>query len=309
MTFLILLAFLGFLAGTFLLLKISPFAFAESIAKPFVDRPKPLAKRIEEINHPKELKGIRKIIQDAGAILELTGKSGKFSALCAISFFLLVVGILFSALVGNYFLLPVLSAGMALLPFWYVLFTSHSYQKQMNNEIETALSVITTSYLRNESIISAAEENLDYLNPPVTDVFADFLAQVNLISSDVKTALAAMKPKLKNSVFSEWVDAVIACQDDMTLKSTLAPIISKLSDIRIVSAELDYLIYEPLKEFITMALLLLGNIPLLYFLNRDWYGVLVGTDLGKGILAVCVLVLFISLSAVIRLTKPVEYRR
>lgn len=309
MTFLTLLAFPGFLAGTFLLLGISPIAFAEGIAKPFVDRPKPLAKRIEEINHPKEWKGIRKIIRDAGVVLELTGKSGKFSALCAISFFLLVAGILFSALVGNYFLLPVLAAGMALLPFWYVIFTSHSYQKQMNNEIETALSVITTSYLRNESIISAVEENLDYLNPPVADVFADFLAQVNLISSDVKTALAAMKPKLKNSVFSEWADAMIACQDDMTLKSTLAPIISKLSDIRIVSAELDYLIYEPLKEFITMALLLLGNIPLLYFLNRDWYGVLVGTDLGKGILAVCVLVLFISLSAVIRLTKPVEYRR
>ena len=47
--------------------------------------------------------------------------------------------------------------------------------------------------------------------------------------------------------------------------------------MRIVSAELDYLMYEPLKEFITMALLLVGNIPLLYFLNRDWYLTLVTT--------------------------------
>jgi len=67
--------------------------------------------------------------------------------------------------------------------------------------------------------------------------------------------------------------------------------------------------YEPLKEFITIALLLVGNIPLIYFLNKDWYSVLVNTDFGKGILTVCVLVLFISLAAVIRLTKPVEYRR
>lgn len=60
---------------------------------------------------------------------------------------------------------------------------------------------------------------------------------------------------------------------------------------------------------ITMAFLLIGNIPLLYFLNKDWYDVLVNTGFGKGILAVCLLVLLISFAAVIRLTKPVEYKR
>jgi len=309
MTFLILLAFIGMLAGVFLLLKMSPYEFAESITKSFAGRPKPLAKQIEEINHPKKPKGIRKIIQDAKEVLKMTGKSGKFSALCALSFFLLVVGILICILISNYFMLPVLAVGMALLPFWYILFTSHSYKKMMNNEIETALSIITTSYLRNESIITAVEENIDYLNPSVADVFRSFLMETNLISSDVKKALADMKPRLNNDIFHEWVDAAIACQDDKTIKSTLTPIISKLSDMRIVAAELDYLMYEPLKEFITIALLLVGNIPLIYFLNKDWYSVLVNTDFGKGILTVCVLVLFISLAAVIRLTKPVEYRR
>lgn len=106
-----------------------------------------------------------------------------------------------------------------------------------------------------------------------------------------------------------WPHSAIACQDDKSLKSTLTPIIGKLSDMRIVAAELDYLLYEPFKEFITMAFLLIGNIPLLYFLNKDWYDVLVNTGFGKGILAVCLLVLLISFAAVIRLTKPVEYKR
>ena len=134
-----------------------------------------------------------------------------------------------------------------------------------------------------------------------------------LVSNDVKEqaaqALANMKPKLNNYVFHEWVDAAISCQDDKGLKSTLNPIIAKLSDMRIVAAELEYLMYEPFKEFITMAFLLIGNIPLLYFLNKDWYNVLVNTGFGKGILAVCLLVLLISFAAVIRLTKPVEYKR
>ena len=199
--------------------------------------------------------------------------------------------------------------GMGLIPFWYVLFTSHSYKKLMNNEIETGLSIITSSYLRSESIITAVEENIHYLNPPVADVFRGFLAETGMISADVKQALSNMKPKLDNYIFREWVDAAIACQDDKSLKSTLTPIIGKLSDMRIVAAELDYLMYEPFKEFITMAFLLVGNIPLLYFLNKDWYNVLVNTGFGKGILAVCLLVLLISFAAVIRLTKPVEYKR
>ena len=37
----------------------------------------------------------------------------------------------------------------------------------MNNEIETGLSIITSSYLRSESMITAVEENIHYLNPPV----------------------------------------------------------------------------------------------------------------------------------------------
>ena len=309
MTFLIMPAFISLIAGSFLLLKLSPFEFAENIIKPLQSRKKPIGKQIEEAKSPRHVRGIRKTIRETKEVLKLTGKSTKFGALCTFSFFLFVVGLLVSILMENFFMVPVTAIGMAMLPFWYILFTSHSYKKQMNTELETALSIITTSYIRNESIITAVEENLDYLNPPVADVFQGFLADAKLISVNVKQALEAMKPRLDNDVFYEWIDAMTACQEDKTLKTTLTPIISKLSDMRVVSAELDYLMYEPLKEFITMALLLVGNIPLIYFLNKDWYSALVGTPFGKAILAVCGTVIFLSLAAVIRLTKPVEYKR
>ena len=306
---LILLAFVGMLTGIFLILGMTPFTFAEELTKPLSGRRQPISKQIQQVNHPKEPKGIRKTVLEAREMLILTGKGGKFAAICAFSLFLAAMGAVICIVIQNYFMLPVLAAGMGLLPFWYVLFTSHSYKKLMNNEIETGLSIITSSYLRSESMITAVEENIHYLNPPVADVFRGFLAETNMISADVKQALSNMKPKLDNYVFREWVDAAIACQDDKSLKSTLTPIIGKLSDMRIVAAELDYLLYEPFKEFITMAFLLIGNIPLLYFLNKDWYDVLVNTGFGKGILAVCLLVLLISFAAVIRLTKPVEYKR
>ena len=162
MIVLILLAFVGMLTGIFLILGMTPFTFAEELTKPLSGRQQPISKRIQQVNHPKEPKGIRKTVLEAREMLILTGKGGKFAAICAFSLFLAAMGAVICIVIQNYFMLPVLAAGMGLLPFWYVLFTSHSYKKLMNNEIETGLSIITSSYLRSESMITAVEENIHY---------------------------------------------------------------------------------------------------------------------------------------------------
>ena len=203
MIVLILLAFAGMLAGIFLLLNMTPFEFAEDLTKSFASREAPISKRIGQLNHPREVRGIKKTVREAKEMMILTGRGGKFAALCALSLFLAAMGAVICIVIQNYFMLPVLAAGMGLIPFWYVLFTSHSYKKLMNNEIETGLSIITSSYLRSESIITAIEENIHYLNPPVADVFRGFLAETGMISADVKQALSNMKPKLDNYIFRE----------------------------------------------------------------------------------------------------------
>ena len=90
MILLLLLAFAGSLAGIFLLLGMTPFAFAEDITRPFARKKKPIARRIEETVNPREPKGIQKTVREARAVMTLTGKGGKFTALCGVSFFLLV---------------------------------------------------------------------------------------------------------------------------------------------------------------------------------------------------------------------------
>ena len=152
MIVLILLAFAGMLAGIFLLLNMTPFEFAEDLTKSFASREAPISKKIGQLNHPREAKGIKKTVREAKEMMLLTGRGGKFAALCALSLFLAAMGAVICIVIQNYLMLPVLAAGMGLIPFWYVLFTSHSYKKLMNNEIETGLSIITSSYLRSESI-------------------------------------------------------------------------------------------------------------------------------------------------------------
>ena len=310
MTLLVTIAFFMAVAGCFLMLGLSPFAFLDGLAGYLKPKNNSMKKRIRESRKKKEPKGLKLLFGEVKEILRLTGKSGQFAMLCVLAMILFVVGVMVALTMDNALMVPVLAVGFALLPFYYVKFTASKHKKQINTELETALSMITTSYLRNKNtIIRAIEENLPYLNPPVSEVFRSFLMEAKLINSNTAEALAGLKKGMDNVVFHEWVDAVIACQDDYNLKNTLPPIVSKLSDMRVVSAELDLLIYEPVKEYITMVVLLLGSIPLLYFLNKDWYETLMFTGFGKALLAISGTVVFVSVAAVSKHTRPIEYKR
>ena len=110
-------------------------------------------------------------------------------------------------------------------------------------------------------------------------------------------------------MWQEGCEALAACQYDRSLKTTLNPIVAKLSDMRIINGELENLVFGPRKEFISMAALVVLNIPLLYFLNKDWYATLMNTIPGKAVLVVCAAAIFISFAKVVKLTQPIEYRR
>ncbi len=155
----------------------------------------------------------------------------------------------------------------------------------------------------------AVEENVRYLHPPVQEVFQRFLMRIKHIDPDMDAALVDLKAAIDNEVWREWCDAVMACQTDRSLTSILTPIVSKLSDMRVVNAELENLVFGPRKEFITMAILVLINIPLVRFINKDWYHTLVATIPGQMVIAVCLAAVFVSFAFVVKLTQPIEYRR
>ncbi len=310
MTLLVTIAFFMAVAGCFIMLELSPFVFLEGLSGYLKPKNHSMKNHIKESKKKKEPKGLKRLFEEVKEILRLTGKSEQFTMLCVLAMILFVLGVMIALTMNNAMLVPVLAVGFALLPFYYVKFTASKHKKQINTELETALSMITTSYLRNKNtIIRAIEENLPYLNPPVSEVFRNFLMEAKLINSNTAEALEGLKKGMDNAVFHEWVDAVVACQDDYNLKNTLPPIVSKLSDMRVVSSELDLLIYEPVKEYITMIILLLGSIPLLYFLNKDWYETLMFTGFGKVLLAISGTVVFISVAAVSKHIRPIEYKR
>ena len=309
MTAIQLLACAGMIVGAFLILGLRPVEFTDSLFA-FLLRPKKsIREDIKESSGRKKAGILRREITEAQSVLEMTGRGNRFSMVCAVALALFCLGGSLAILLGNFFLAPVMAIGFMFLPFWYVKLTASHYKRDVSAELETALSVITTAYLRTEDIVTAVEENIAYLNPPVSKVFQDFLMQIKLVNPDVEAALRTMRGRIDNEVFREWCDALSDCQHDRSLKTTLTPIVAKLSDMRNVNVELEYLIAEPRKEFLIMVIFVIGNIPLMYLLNKDWYDVLMHTPLGQIILSVTAAVIFVSAGFVVKLTRPIEYRR
>lgn len=309
MTAILIVACVGLTAGFFMIFGISPMEFTEGIFTRILAKPNSIKSQINEATRRKKPNLLRREITEAQEILRLTNRTQMFGILCACSLGLAAAGICISAAIGNLFLAPVLSIGLMFVPFWYVKTTATNYKKAISSELETALSIITTAYLRNEDIITSIEENVHYLNAPVKSVFENFISRIKLSNPDLTAAILDMKQHIDNEVFHEWCDSLILCQNDRSLKSTLTPIVNKLSDMRVVNADLEYMVTGPRKEFITMALLVIGNIPLLYMLNKAWYNSLMNTIPGQIILAVSAVGIFVAAAIVIKLTKPIEYKR
>ena len=196
-----------------------------------------------------------------------------------------------------------------MIPFVYVRNIIDIYEKQTKQELETALSIITSSYERNGNIILAVQENLDHIKPPLKTSFTAFIGDATAISSSVKQALYNLKNKVNDEVFREWVDALIQCQDNQEMKDTLSPIVSKLIDVRLVNSELNTMMSAVRTEYYTMVGLVVGNIPLLYVLNKDWFHTLIFETPGKIVLGVCGIVIVVTYFFMLKFTKPVEFKR
>lgn len=268
-----------------------------------------LREKVRAIRGNKKKHGIYKTLLKMKTALEVTGKSKQFSLACFLSLVGFAGGMILSLIIDNIFLLPVFSVTFGLLPFFYIAHTLSYYDKHTKEELETTLSIITTSYMRSDDILLSVRENLSYIKPPLREVFLSFIGDATAVTSNTKRALYNLKEKVDNEIFKEWCDTLIQCQDDRTLKDTLQPVVAKLTDVRIVNSELKTMLINARNEYLMMVFLVVGNIPLLYLLNKDWFHTLLFTTAGKAVLGVCGVVILITALFMMKYTKPIEYKR
>lgn len=308
MTVVYLLCFLLLCTGIVLLLGLTPEVITDDMMR-LISPKQTLRDKVLIAQGRKKSRRITKEIMHIKDALDATDNSKQFTIACFASIVMLVVGCILAVVIDNFFLIPVFAVAFACLPFFYVKSTLSAYDKHVKEDMETALSIITTSYIRSDDIVSAVNENITYLKPPIKEIFQGFIGDTTMISSDTKDALRNLKSKIDNAIYEEWCDTLIACQDDRTLKDTLLPIVAKLTDVRIVNNELKTVLGEVRKEYWMMVCLVIGNIPILYMLNYSWFEALMFTLPGKIVLAICGTVILVTAMLMMKYTRPIEYKR
>lgn len=284
----------------------------EQVTEDFLRIIKPndsLAQKSKNLRGSKQKHGLYLRIMRTKNALEATGKSKQFSVVCCASVILFGVGVIISLTINNVFLMPVLSVAFALLPFIYINNTLAFYEKTTKEGLETNLSTITTSYMRIDDIVTAVKENVSELRSPIKEMFEAFLVETSVINPNVKRALYNLKEKIDNEIFAEWCETLIQCQDDRTLKDTLPAIVAKFADVRKVNNDLKGILMEARNEYLVMVALVVGNVPLLYLLNKDWFKTLIYTVPGKACCGFCGIVILITALLMLKYTKPVEYKK
>ena len=308
MTALYIISFLLTAIGIIFVLKITP----EQISKDITDmfgKKTTLNDKILIARGKKKKNRILLELEHLHMALKETGKEKQFSIACAASFLLMIAGCIAAVAINNPFLIPVLATAFAIIPFAYLRKTIFIYENRVRQDLETALSLISLAYVRTENLIAAIKESIPQLRPPLKSIFEGFLTETEIISPDLRQNIYHLKDKIKNDIFKEWCDALIACQNDRILIDTLMPIAKKLTEERLVNNSMKTILSEARREYWMMVALVLANIPLLYCINKSWYDALMNTNFGKLVLAICGIAIIITAIRMVKITKPIEYKR
>lgn len=245
--------------------------------------------------------------KQAQEIYERTGQRDRYRKTLRVSLIAAVGGAGLGLWLRNPFLSIVLAVGFYFIPLWWTQFAQYSYDQAISEELETALSLITTSYTRNSDILTAVDENLNHINEPVKGVFVAFCNNLRYVDANAPAQIERMKGALDNHIWRQWCDSLILCQSDHTLRDALVPIVNKFSDLKAQQEENATKMMLPLRRAIGMIALTLSVIPIFYLSNREWFDLLVSTTLGQISLVATAVVVLVTINAAIKLSKPIEF--
>lgn len=301
------IAFILLTVSIFLILRVTPQRVTQDILS-IIHREKGLKWHIAMARKNRSESKINESIRYIQNALTASGKGGLFAGICMASFLLLLTGIIVSVLMNNLVLVLPLAGILAGIPFLYAQSTINAYNRLARDELETALSIVTTAYLRSDNLELAVKENISNIKPPLQDMFKVFLRDLK-VNPDMNSALVRLRKQYANTVWQEWCDVLIDCQQDGYQKPSLVPIVAKLTDIRLINSEFDNLCYSARRGYITIMIMLIAVIPGIYLLNHEWFFILIGTNVGKVILALTLIAIAITFVRMLRVTKPIEFKR
>lgn len=248
-------------------------------------------------------------IASAKELLKETKKEKGYTRMIVSCIVLAVIGA-GAAVFGlrNILAAPFLAVVGMLIPIWRQKIYKNKYEKYVDVQLESAVSLITTSYLRQNNIIEAVKENIPSIDDVVREPFERFVAET-AINPDVTDCIKNLQSSIKNSIFYDWCDVLIKTYENSEVKENLVVIAKKFSTVRIMQSELDAETVNILSDYIILILMNIAIYPLVWIVNRTWFAMYLNTVAGNICVVISCIVIIYAVAKVISLLRPVKFER
>lgn len=241
-------------------------------------------------------KWIRRYCSESVRILRLLRVKNPENTLAVIVSGLFVLGIVLGDVFHNILLSVIFGILGLITPFFVIQFIWRLKDQKMNEYLEIALTRITSSYMRpGMTFEDALKENLNELPDAVRPLFETILLQMTYVDADIVKALRDSKLAIHNYIYKEWINAVIRCHNNQTLKPTLPLIVNKFPEQRIIVGEAKVLMQEYRRNFFIMSAATVVSPLFLYVIQRSWFDLLFTSTIGKALMALLMICLAVSL--------------
>jgi len=290
--------------GLFLIFHVDPVEFLSLLTKPLQKR-RAKKERINRITGKPPSK-FKQMINNSREMLDSANMGSDIRHYQLGALLLSVAGVLIGTAVDNIMAAVVLALGLPVIPVIYIQLKTGVYIRNLNESIETALSVVTSAYVQSGDLIDAVKSSLKAIPSPMDDIFRKFLVDVEMIDSNVVQALYNMSNRVDNRHFKEWCAAARHSQSDREIRYTMPGIVERLSEYRQVQMETDTAMRRMYADYGLMVVIILSTIPVMAMIMPAWFDALMNTLAGKITLSIVLLAIFLCTFGVVQSNKPID---
>lgn len=198
-----------------------------------------------------------------------------------------VGGFLFGKLIFTDTTVSFFVAGICIvLPHAILLVKGNKDKRELAENLESAMRIVTHEYLSTLDIQKAVENSVDVIEHDKP--FREFLVDCKLVSANVERNLRRLETKENNIFFSRWIDQLILTQSDRAQIVNLMPILDDMNDAKTAQRLNESKIAAAWRDYFTLLFIILLAPLLIRFVQHEWYYYLVHTLIGK-ILSVALL--------------------
>ena len=190
-----------------------------------------------------------------------------------------------------------------ILPHAFLLIKGNKDRRELAENLESAMRIITHEYISTLDIQKAVENTVDIIDHDKP--FREFLVDCKLVSANMERNLRRLETKENNMFFSRWIDQLILVQSDRAQIVNLMPILDDMNDAKTAQRQNDTKVASAWRDYFTLLFIILLSPLLIRFIQYEWYNYLITTFIGKCLIIAMLACLVWATGRALKINKPI----